>query len=98
MAIYYFHLCDGTDILLDPDGRELDSTLVASAATAEARAIIAADAAAGHIDLTHRIEVHDASREVVFCVEFEDAVQVTHGPQRVRPSAEAPIPRPDIAE
>lgn len=77
MAIYYFHLCDGIDILLDPDGRELDGGLVASSALAEARAIIAADAKAGHIFLDQMIEVHDAGGTVVHRVAFEDAVQVT---------------------
>jgi hypothetical protein len=77
MAIYYFHLCDGTDVLLDPDGREVESDLLASAALAEARAIIAADATAGHIYLDQHIEVHDTNGKVVHQVAFEDAVQIS---------------------
>jgi hypothetical protein len=84
MATYYFHLCDGTDVLLDPDGRELESNLLASAALAEARAIIAADATTGHIYLDQQIEVHDADGKVIHRVAFEDAVRVTHEAVRVR--------------
>ena len=78
MATYYFHLIDGVDRLLDPDGRDLASDTVAGAALAEARAIIAADARSGHIYLDQSIEVHDADGKTVHRVTFEDAVQVTH--------------------
>lgn len=78
MAIYYFHLCDGADMLLDPEGRELDPGSVAAAALAEARAIIAADAQGGHIRLDQQIEVRDAAGETVHRLSFEDAVTVTH--------------------
>lgn len=78
MATYYFHLCDGADVLLDPDGRELESSSLAAAALAEARAIIAADASSGHIYLDQNIEVHDGSGKIVHRIRFEDAVQVTH--------------------
>jgi hypothetical protein len=75
---YYFHLCDGVDVLLDPDGRELDARSVEAAALAEARAIIAADAQGGHIHLDQQIEVRDAVGKIVHCISFEDAVTVTH--------------------
>jgi len=48
MALYFFHLVDGADLLLDPDGREIDPGSVHAAALAEARAMIAADARVGH--------------------------------------------------
>jgi hypothetical protein len=78
MAIYYFHLCDGVDVLLDPDGRELDPLTVQQAALVEARAIIAADVGTGHIRLDQQIEVHDTEGEMVHRIRFEDAVTVTH--------------------
>ena len=56
MACYYFHLCDGTDVLLDSEGREIDAGDVAAAAMAEARAMIAADAMSGRIYLDQSIE------------------------------------------
>jgi hypothetical protein len=84
MALYYFHLCDGVDLLLDPEGRELASDLVGAAAMAEARAIVSADVQTGRVDLAQRIEVHDANGQIVYSVEFEDAVHVTHNPERIR--------------
>jgi hypothetical protein len=84
MARFYFHLCDGTDVLLDEEGRELDLADIAAAAIAEARAMVAADAVAGHIYLDQAIEVRDADGVVVYCVAFEDAVQVTHEVLRPR--------------
>jgi uncharacterized protein DUF6894 len=77
MAIYYFHLCDGTDVLLDPEGRELDRSALAGAALAEARAIVAADAETGHIDFDQHIEVRDAAGAVVHRIAFAEAVRVT---------------------
>lgn len=78
MAVYFFHLCDGADVLLDPDGRELDGGSIAAAALAEARAIIAADVRGGQIRLDQEIEVQDAAGNVVHRLAFEDAVRVTH--------------------
>ena len=47
MALYYFHLCDGRDTLIDPDGRELEELdLIPAAALKEARAMISQDASA----------------------------------------------------
>lgn len=84
MATFYFHLCDGIDVLLDPDGRELERADVAAAALAEARGIIAADVPGGHIHLDQRIEVHDAHSQLVHRIAFEDAVTVTHLAVRTR--------------
>lgn len=84
MALYYFHLCDGQDVLLDPDGREIESNSIASAALVEARAMIAADVLHGHVDLDQEIEVRDAAGKIVHRLSFEDAVKVTHEPVRRR--------------
>ena len=78
MALYFFHLCDGKDVLLDPDGREIDDDWVARTAMAEARAMIAADVLDGHVHLDQEIEVRDAHGKVVHRLCFEDAVKVTH--------------------
>lgn len=84
IATFYFHLCDGSDLLLDPEGRELSLDLVGPAAMAEARAIVSADVQTGQVDLAQRIEVHDANGQIVYSVEFEDAIHVTHNPERIR--------------
>ena len=77
MARYYFHLRDGVDILIDDEGRQLESLAsVANAALIEARSIISADALAGHIRLDQRIDVGDEARTIVHTIEFADAVAI----------------------
>ena len=76
MAIYFFHLRNGVDVLLDPDGRNLATTGIPDAALGEARAIISADARAGRIDLDQSIEVQDSTGEVVHRIAFEYAVNI----------------------
>ena len=78
MKSFYFHLVDGADLLLDPDGRRLPSLgAVAAAALAEARAIIGADAAAGLIRLDQAITVENDVGEVIYRLPFADAVPGT---------------------
>ena len=76
MARYFFHLHDGVDTLLDPEGRELDADQVVAAVLGEARAMIAADVLGGRINLDQRIEVKDSAGKVVHQVAFQDAVEV----------------------
>ena len=77
MSLYYFHLRDGQDTLLDPDGREFASLdQVRQAALADARTLIAADALEGVIDLKYHLAVENAAGKIVHSVEFEDAVKV----------------------
>ena len=78
METYFFHLRDGTDVLLDPDGRQLaDLAAAVSAALIEARSIIGADALLGTIMLEQRIDVEDELGAIVHSLAFEDAVHVT---------------------
>ena len=80
MSLYYFHLCDGEDVLLDPDGRNFDSLDgIPEAALMEARSIIGDDAIQGVIKLAYHINVEDASGQVVHRLEFEDAVELIRG-------------------
>jgi hypothetical protein len=85
LETYFFHLRDGKDVLLDPEGRELPSLdAVASAALFEARAIVGADAMAGKIVLNQTIEVEDRHGKIVHRLAFTDAVHVKgpHDPGR----------------
>ena len=83
MTLYFFHLSDGVDILLDPEGRELDSmAAIAAAALADARSIIGDDAFRGRIDLDPRIDVEDRDGKLVHRLEFEDAVEIVRGNSR----------------
>ena len=79
MAQFYFHLRDGADKLLDPDGIECDRDAVAGKALGTVRDLIAHDAVGGAIDLTYRIEVEDAAGQIVHLLRFEDAVTINRG-------------------
>ena len=80
MALYFFHLCDGFETLIDPDGRDiLDPSLIGDAALKEARAMIAQDALGGHIKLDQRIEVRDESCKLIHQLSFRDAVTISGG-------------------
>lgn len=77
MQNYLFHLRDGSDVLIDPDGRELPSLdAVGAAALYEARAIISADALGGKINLAQQIEVEDESGLIVHRLDLRDAVSI----------------------
>ena len=78
MPVYFFHLRDGEDTLLDPDGRVLDgSAAIARSALAEARALISDEARLGRIRLDQRIDVEDADGVVVHSLPFSEAVEIT---------------------
>lgn len=77
---YFFHLRDGRNLLLDPDGRVLpDLKAVAAAALLEARAIIGADAKTGTMALDQRIDVEDEAGTIVHSLAFKDAVRIEGG-------------------
>jgi hypothetical protein len=79
LALYYFHLRDGEDVLLDPEGRELPSrSSVSAAALREARALIGDAALQGRIMLDQNIDVEDALGEIVHTLRFADAVKIIH--------------------
>ena len=89
MKTYFFHLRDGIDVLLDPDGRQLvDVAAAIAAALIEARSIIGADALLGTIMLEQRIDVEDELGAIVHSLAFEDAVQVIRA--IVPPAASGP--------
>ena len=77
MAIYFLHLVDGQDLLLDPEGAELaDDAAIARAALASARSIMSAEVLAGRLSLDMRIEVEDADGAVVHRLDFDDAIEI----------------------
>ena len=78
MALYYFHLCDGHDTLIDPDGREVvDVATLSDIAIKEARAMISQDALGGRITLNQFIEVRDEAGKLIHQTAFRDAVSVS---------------------
>jgi hypothetical protein len=77
LSLLFFHLRDGHDVLLDPEGREIDGhAAVEAAALIEARAIISDEAIYGRINLDQHIDVEDEQRNVVHCLRFVDAVEL----------------------
>jgi hypothetical protein len=84
MPRYYFHLCDGKDILLDDEGRELEADQLEAMTLSEARAMIAADVLTGEIFLNQSIEVHDETGRIVHRLSFDKAVDVRHDGVRPR--------------
>lgn len=77
MARYFFHLRDGVDVVLDPDGREFETIeAIAQAALADARSIIGHEAFDGFIKFDQRIDVEDESGTMVHSIEFSNAVKV----------------------
>ena len=80
MALYYFHLSDGHQALIDPEGREVeDPSLIAPLALREARAMISQDALGGRINLGQYIEVRGADGKLVCQLAFRDAVTISDG-------------------
>jgi hypothetical protein len=77
MPLYFFHLRDGVDVLLDGDGREFDDIdAVAKAALVEARAIIAEEARNGRIMLDQHIDVENDAGRIVHRLSFADAIEI----------------------
>lgn len=77
MPTYYFHLRDGEDVLLDPDGRELASSdKIPDIAMWEARSIISSDALSGRIELDQRIDVEDSAGVLIHRLPFCDAIEI----------------------
>jgi len=78
LSRYYFHLADGHDALIDPDGREVaDPQQIGALALHEARAMISHDALAGRIVLDQYIEVRNEAGKLVHQLSFHDAVTIT---------------------
>ena len=83
MARYYFHLHNGFDALLDPDGAEMPINDAVARALVECRALIAHEALEGRIDLRQRIDVEDETGSVLHSISFQEAVQiVSQGEER----------------
>ena len=77
MARYFFHLRDGEDILLDPEGIELaDIEAVQKKALESARDTLSHDMKDGVLDLKYRIDVEDAGGTVVYSLPLRDAFRM----------------------
>jgi hypothetical protein len=78
VAIYYFHLTDGHQALIDPDGRDVaDPSQISVMALQEARAMISQDALGGRVNLNQFIEVRDEAGKLVHQLCFRDVVKIS---------------------
>lgn len=60
MARYYFHLRDGQDLLIDPEGREIiDGAQIPLLVLKDARSMMSQDILAGRLRLDQSIDVLD---------------------------------------
>ena len=77
MALYFFHLCDGSDHLLDSEGQELPDLDAAKAfALLCARDALSHEMRGGILNLRVRLDVADAAGAVVHTLPLEEAFQV----------------------
>lgn len=77
---FFFHVFNGVGVVPDEDGRDLPGLVEArKEAIKGIRSIMSDEALKGRIDLRGRIDITDASAEVVLTVLFEEAFQVTRG-------------------
>lgn len=75
--LYFFHLRDGTDTLIDAEGMEFEGVEAARrSALAQARDIIAHEASRGRINLAQRIDVVDEAGDLICSQDFKDAVEI----------------------
>ena len=77
MALCYFHLTDGHQTLIDPEGRNVEPDQIHAIALGEARAMIAQDVLGGRIMLNQFIEVRDENKKLVHQLSFRDAIRIS---------------------
>ncbi len=76
--VFFFHLVDGVDILLDPDGRDLPDLAAAKAwSLKEARSLLSHEVLSGTVNLAQAIEVHDETGAVVHILPFGEAISIS---------------------
>jgi hypothetical protein len=81
MAHYYFHLVNGGDSLIDPEGRDMtDASMIPAAALRDARNILSHDMLDGEINLGCAIEVRDDTGGLIYDLSFHDAVTIIDRP------------------
>jgi hypothetical protein len=77
MPLYYFHLRDGVDHLLDPEGSVLaDPEAALARAIVTARSLISADALEGQLRLDLHIDVEDEAGTVIHRLPFAEAIEI----------------------
>jgi hypothetical protein len=77
MARYFMHLRDGTEELLDPEGKEFPSLgALRDAVLLTARDLLMGDVRNGIMDLRFRIDAEDEGGRIVHTMPFKHAVNI----------------------
>jgi hypothetical protein len=78
MPLFYLHLRDGTDEILDPDGVQYaNNEALKKAVLAGVRDIMAGDIKTGGVlDLRYRIDAENAEGKIVYSLPFAHAVNI----------------------
>jgi hypothetical protein len=79
MPLYFMHLRDISDEVLDPDGVRMPEEAIARAALLAARDCMAHDVQARRLDFKYRIDVHNEDGELVHTRHFSNAVEILPG-------------------
>ena len=76
MSRYFFHLRDGHDQLLDPEGIELaDAQAIDAAALRAARDTLSHELKEGRLDLRYRIDVEDEGGNILHSIALAEAFE-----------------------
>jgi len=77
VAIYYMHLRNSTDELLDSEGIDLrDMDAVRKSVMNAARDILSGDLRNGLVDLRYRIDAEDELGKIVYTLAFKHAFSI----------------------
>ena len=77
MPLYFFHLRDGEDVVLDLEGTELaDMNAVRVLALQHARTLISEGVKEGGVPLHLSLEVRDGDGRLCWTLPFKDAVEL----------------------
>ena len=77
MSLYFMHLRNSTDELLDPDGRDYrDLEELRAAVMFSARDLITGDVRNGVVDLRYRLDAEDEQGKIVYTLPFKHAVNI----------------------
>lgn len=80
MVRYFLHLRDGTDELLDPEGKEFASLDELRGWVLDtARDVMVGDLRRGIVDFRFRIDAEDDVGRVVYSLPFENAISIIRG-------------------
>jgi hypothetical protein len=81
VALYYLHLRDSIDELLDPDGQQFANVdALKKAVMFTARDLIAGDVRNGVVDFRYRIDAEDENGKLIYSLPFKHALNIIPEP------------------